>query len=153
MRCADLSHPNKNVIQLATTIAANMTKPQFWRVSRSATNWYRQLPTDLQPIGPLQPRPGDGVVIGDIDESSRLILVSHVGVTERVLSEDGLVQINWRPTHFVLEPTPSGARYWRDREHFRFDDDVAERYQLGDNFAAAFGEDGWADNRRRFNDE
>jgi hypothetical protein len=130
-----------------------MGKAQFWRISRSATNWYQNLPTDLQPIGPLQPKPGDGVVIGDIDESSRLILVSHVGVTERVLGEEGLAQINWRPTHFVLEPTPSGARYWRDRDHFRFDDDVAERYQLGDNFASAFGEDDWADNRRRFNDE
>lgn len=152
MRCANRSHTNWNVIQPATTIGMTMTKSQFWRVSNSVTNWYQQLPTDLQPIGPLQPRPGDGVVIGDIDESSRLILVSHVGVTERVLGEKGLVQINWRPTHFVLEPTPSGARYWRDRDHFRFDDDVAERYQLGDNFAAAFG-DGWADNRRRFNDE
>jgi hypothetical protein len=130
-----------------------MTKPQFWRMSASATNWCQQLPTDLQLRGSLQPRPGDGVVIGDIDESSQLILVSHVGVTERVLGEEGLLQVNWRPAHFVLEPTPSGARYWRDRDHFRFDDDVAERYQLSENFTDAFGEDDWTDNRRRFKDE
>lgn len=130
-----------------------MSRAQFWRVSKSATNWYRQLPTDLQPIGSLQPRLGDGIVIGDIDESSRLILVSHVGVTERILGEADLLQVNWRPAHFVLEPTPSGARYWRDRNQFRFDDDVAQRYQLNDNFAAAFGDDDWADNRRSFKDE
>ena len=141
------------MIQPATTIAAEMTKPRFWRISKSAANWYQHLPTDLQPLGSLQPRTGDGIVIGDIDDASQLILVAHVGVFERLLDEAKLMQVNWRPAHFVLEPTPQGARYWRDRDSFRFDDDVAYRYQLSENFAACFDDFDWTMNRRRFANE
>ncbi len=130
-----------------------MTKVQFWRISKSIANWYRRLPTDLQPLGQIQARTADGVVIGDIDEPSQLILVSHVGVIERILPDEELIQVSWRSAHFVLEPTPQGARYWKDRDNFRFDDLVADRYRLHENFAAAFSDENWQNNRRRFSDE
>jgi hypothetical protein len=127
-----------------------MGAAQFWRMSGSHANQLKDLPTDLQQSGSTRPKPGDGVVIGDLDMEARVILVPHIGVVERVLDDESLLQINWRPTHFVLEPSPQGARYWADRPTFRFDDDVAERYQLDHCFADAFGTTDWASERRRF---
>ena len=126
-----------------------MTPTQFWRIGKSVANCYRQMPTDLQPLGTLRPNAGDGVILGDLDESARVILVSFVGVVERVIEGTDVMQVNWRSSHFVLEPSPQGARYWGDRDTFRFDDEVADRYGLHDCLSEAFGTTEWRSERRR----
>lgn len=126
-----------------------MVTKTFWRMSGSHVNFFCDMPTDLQLPGSTKPFPGDGIIIGDLDPESRVILVPHVGVVENVISDGSLLQINWRSAHFVLEPSPQGARYWGDRDTFRFDDEVADRYQLHDCLSEIFGTPEWELERRR----
>ena len=127
-----------------------MTSSAFWRVT---ANTFAKVSGDGSSAPPdgfainsdivRKIRAGNGLLLGDFDESQNCAVVSFLGVVTEVIKEKSLVQVRWREKRLVLRPHANGAVHWKRERTFNFAREVSERYLLNSIFAEEFQTVNW----------
>jgi hypothetical protein len=83
-------------------------------------------------------RPRHGILLASWDELEMVGFVQALGVVQSVNSLELKAVVSWCASDIILRPNPSGKKFWRTKQFFKFAKDVGIRYMLDDLFAEHF---------------
>ena len=126
-----------------------MAKPVFWRLSIECIDRHSiesEKEVLIKFVGHdniSKMRSGNGLLIGDLDESKKFAIVEYVGVVSNIDIDASLLKVVIRRKSIVLRPHPSGVVHWKEKHSFKFDPVVSTRYLFESIFAEEFETSTW----------